>query len=75
MSKTETNNIKNLIDDNTLKSIEKLYNNSDVNKEFEFIFRNKDGKYITQEKYIKLLKFLQMRKKIKKFTSIGPLEY
>ena len=74
MSKTETNNIKNLIDDNTLKSIEKLYNNSDVNKEFEFIFRNKDGKYITQEKYIKLLKFLQMRKKIKKFTSIGPLE-
>jgi hypothetical protein len=73
-STTETNNIKSLIDDNTFKSIEKLYNSCDINKEFEFIFKNKEGKYITQEKYIKLLKFLQMRKKIKKLNSIGPLE-
>ena len=73
-NKTESNNIKTLIDDNTMKSIEKLYNSCDINKEFEFIFKNKDGKYITQEKYIKLLKFLQMRKKIKKLNSVGPME-
>jgi SAM-dependent methyltransferase len=71
---SRTNNIKNLLDKNLIIDIEKLYKNSDPDKEFEFIFSNKDGKYITQEKYIKLLKFLQMRKKIGKLNSIGPLE-
>jgi hypothetical protein len=71
---SRTNNIKNLLDKNLILDIEKLYKKSDPDKEFEFIFSNKDGKYITQEKYIKLLKFLQMRKKIGKLNSIGPLE-
>ena len=71
---SKISNIKNLLDKDLLQSIEKLYKNTEPTNEFEFIFSNKDGKYITQEKYIKLLKFLQMRKKIAKLNSIGPIE-
>ena len=63
---SSSNNIKNLLNKDLIQSIEKLYKNTEPSNEFEFIFSNRDGKYITQEKYIKLLKFLQMRKKMAK---------
>lgn len=71
---TDQNNIKSIIDLNIYNSINNLYKKYKLNDEFEFIFVNKDGKYITQEKYIKLLKFLQMKKKINKMKSVGPIE-
>ncbi len=71
---SDGSNIINLIDKNLYNSIESLYKKTDSNKEFEFIFANKDGKYITQQKYIQLLKFLQMRKKHSNLESLGPIE-
>jgi SAM-dependent methyltransferase len=71
---SKSNNIKNLINKDLIQSVEKLYKTTEPTNEFEFIFSNKDGRYITQEKYIKLLKFLQMRKKLAKLNSIGPIE-
>jgi 2-polyprenyl-3-methyl-5-hydroxy-6-metoxy-1,4-benzoquinol methylase len=71
---TDGSNIINLIDKNLYNSIENLFKKTSINGEFEFIFSNKDGKYITQEKYIKLLKYLQIRKSSSKLNSIGPIE-
>ncbi len=71
---TDGSTIINLIDKVTYNSVESLYKKTDINTEFEFIFTNKDGKYINQQKYIQLLKFLQMRKKHSKLESVGPLE-
>lgn len=71
---TDGSNIVNLIDKTIYNSIETLYKKVDINDEFEFIFRNPEGKYITQQKYIQLLKFLQMRKKHGNLESIGPIE-
>jgi len=71
---TDQNNIKSMMDVNVYNSINNLYKKYKVGDEFEIIFVNKDGKYINQEKYIKLLKFLQMKKKITKVNSIGPIE-
>ncbi len=67
-------NIVNLIEKNIYNSIDNLFKKTNATGEFEFIFSNKDGRYITQEKYIKLLKYLQMRKKASKLDSIGPVE-
>jgi len=71
---TDGSTIINLIEKDTYKSIEQLYKKTTKDTEFEFIFTNRDGKYITQQKYIQLLKFLQMRKKMAKLDSEGPLE-
>jgi hypothetical protein len=71
---TDGSNIINLIEKDVYNSIESMFKKTDINGEFEFIFSNKDGKYITQEKYIKLLKYLQVRKKSSKLDSIGPIE-
>lgn len=71
---TDGSNIVNLFEKNIYNSIDNLFKKTNVNGEFEFIFSNKDGKYITQEKYIKLLKYLQIRKKSSKLDSIGPIE-
>lgn len=71
---TDGSNIINLIDKNLYNSIENLFKKTSINGEFEFIFSNKDGKYITQEKYIKLLKYLQIKKSSSKLTSIEPIE-
>lgn len=68
------NDIINLIDKKQYDEIEKLFKTTTDNGEFEFIFSNKNGKYITQEKYIKLLKYLQIRKKNSKLDSLGPME-
>ena len=69
---TEQNNIKSYIDSEIYNKVNNLYKKTKLSDEFEFIFMNKDGKYITQEKYIKLLKFLQMKKKMSKLNSSGP---
>jgi hypothetical protein len=71
---TDGSTIINLIDKTTYNSVESLYKKTDINTEFEFIFTNKNGKYINQQKYIQLLKFLQMRKKHAKLESLGPIE-
>jgi len=71
---TDGSNIVNLLEKNLYNSIDNLFKKTNVNGEFEFIFSNRDGKYITQEKYIKLLKYLQIRKKSSKLDSIGPIE-
>ena len=71
---TDGSSIVNLIDKTIYNSIETLYKKTDVDKEFEFIFSNKNTNYITQQKYIQLLKFLQMKKKHLKLESIGPVE-
>ena len=55
---TDGSNIVNLLEKNLYDSIDNLFKKTNVNGEFEFIFSNRDGKYITQEKYIKLLKYL-----------------
>jgi hypothetical protein len=68
-----TNNIKKIFGDSTYNDIVKLYKDTKVDQEFEFIFSNSE-RYITQEKYIQLLKYLQTRKKISKLNSIGPIE-
>jgi hypothetical protein len=69
-----TNNIKRIFGDSKYNDIIKLYKDTKVGQEFEFIFSNIEGRYITQEKYIQLLKYLQTRKKISKINSIGPIE-
>jgi len=69
-----TNNIKRIFSDSKYNDIVKLYKDTKVGQEFEFIFSNIEGRYITQEKYIQLLKYLQTRKKISKLNSIGPIE-
>ena len=69
-----TNNIKRIFGDSKYNDIVKLYKDTKVGQEFEFIFSNIEGRYITQEKYIQILKYLQTRKKISKLNSIGPIE-
>jgi hypothetical protein len=69
-----TNNIKRIFGENTYNDIVKLYKDTKVGQEFEFIFSNIEDRYITQEKYIQLLKYLQTRKRISKLNSIGPID-
>jgi hypothetical protein len=49
--------IKNQIGDTIMANIDKLYNSVKKNDEFEFILFSKKGKYLSQEKYIEILKY------------------
>jgi SAM-dependent methyltransferase len=74
-----TNRIKgNQITDSIseqMKYIRELFKKTDKDHEFEFIFFTRKGKYLSQEKYIQLLKFISARSHNNdKLQIVGPID-
>ena len=65
------NDIEKLVNKSLYSEINKLYENTTENSEYEFIFSNR---IIGQEKYINLLKFLNIKKVRDKLRSEGPID-
>ena len=74
MSKKDKTNshvkIKEYIGDEKIKEIQDLFDKTSKDDEFEFIFFSKKGKYLSQEKYINLLKIISLR--AKKYKLVEP---
>lgn len=75
MSKNKDLNVlKSLMGDEVYNNVNKLYEKTKPNNEFEFIFSSKKGKYLTQDKYINILKYLKIRRDREKLESLGPVD-
>jgi SAM-dependent methyltransferase len=73
-TRIKSNQITEIISDQ-MKYIKELFKKTDSNHEFEFIFFTKKGKYLSQEKYIQLLKFISNRTQINdKLQIVGPID-
>jgi hypothetical protein len=66
MSTQNKSYIKELIGNDIYKNIFSLYEHTKKGNEFEIIFANSENKYIGQEKYIQLLKYLKHKSLILK---------
>jgi hypothetical protein len=69
MSTPNKSYIKDLIGSDDYKKISDLYASVKKHNEFEIIFVNHENKYIGQEKYIQLLKYIKHKSMILKNTS------
>ncbi len=69
MSTQNKSYIKDLIGNDDYKKISDLYVSVKKHNEFEIIFVNPENKYIGQEKYIQLLKYIKHKSAILKTTS------
>jgi hypothetical protein len=69
MSTQNKSYIKDLIGTNDYKKISDLYASAKKHNEFEIIFVNHENKYIGQEKYIQLLKYIKHKSTILKNPS------
>lgn len=74
-NKNNINDLKMLIGSDVYDKILETYNKSGKNGEFEFIFSSGKGKYLSQQKYINILKFLNIRKNKYNLKSEGPLDF
>ena len=69
-----SNQITDIIVDQ-LKYIKELFKKTDNNHEFEFIFFTRNGKYLSQEKYIQLLKYISTKAHLNdKLQIVGPVD-
>lgn len=58
-----------------IKYVRELFKKTDKDHEFEFIFFTRKGKYLSQEKYIQLLKFISARSHNNdKLQIVGPVD-
>ena len=57
----KTSTLTNNIGSELITQLRTLFDSTKKNDEFEFIFFSKKGKYLSQEKYIQLLKFFSKR--------------
>lgn len=73
---------KKSIDNDTIRSIigegygelHTLFKETKKDSEYEFIFFSKRGRYLSQERYINLLKYMNVRKTNQKLEVVGPID-
>lgn len=73
----KSNYFTGIVGEDLLDKIEQLYEKITDNHEFEFVFfakKGKGSKYLQQEKYINLLKFMKVRSEQKKFKITEPTD-
>lgn len=67
-------NIKDLIGTTLYNNIAELHGKTTVGDEFELIFSSKGNKFMSQEKYINILKYLKNKKNKYKLDFDGPMD-
>ena len=70
MSKADNNKLTNMLDQETHKNIKDLFNSAKPGDEFEIMMFNFNKIYLSMEKYITVLKYLNRRAKIQKLATV-----